>query len=114
VEIRHPFSDLFRAEEEVNHVKQVKVLQIGIVAELATAVRHRVVTGWRAVQLEIGLRRQVPKYVQVDENEVEPMKQKLNLLLRCNESVVHDDVSLLLLFELEKSVHRLHLPQILE
>ena len=42
------------------------------------------------------------------------MKQKLNLLLRCNESVVHDDVGLLLLFELEKSVHRLHLPQILE
>lgn len=42
------------------------------------------------------------------------MKQKLNLLLRCNESVVHDDVSLLLLFELEESVHRLHLPQILE
>jgi hypothetical protein len=105
MEIWHSFSNLFRAKEEVNHIEQVEVLQISIVAELTTAIRHRVVTGWSSVQLEISLCGQVPKYVQVDENEVEPVKQKLNLLLCCYESVVHDDVSFLLLFELKKSIH---------
>ncbi len=49
MEIGHSFADLFCAKEEVNHIEQIKVLKIGVIAELTAAVRHSVVAGWCAV-----------------------------------------------------------------
>ena len=46
----HSLSNLLRTEKEINDVEQVKVLQIGVVNKLATAIRHGIVACGRAVK----------------------------------------------------------------